>query len=250
MSRYDGGNYEGQTAFATPQNQERRAVANQMNQLSRDDMIRRQQALRQTPVTVFPPETQNQRYPNQPMLDSDAMTDDMRRIRAHAEATGYYDPVTGSPDVNFATIGNNFVYCLDQATSGFIELLPNATTTVTVAVSADADFVMMALMARCTREFIYLMTDSGADRRLSSQPVSAIASMGGTGRAVSPTVPQLMKAATTILVQITDGGDQSPNIYTGNRVADANLEPSVADPDVLVNKIGLFFVGVKRVRQG
>lgn len=250
MGRYDGGNYEGQTAFPTPQNQERRAVANQMNQLSRDDIIRRQQALRQTPVTVYPPQTQNQRMPAQPMLDSDAMTDEMQRIRAHAQATGYYDPVSGSPDVNFATIGNNFVYCLDQATNGFIELTPGQTLTFTVAVSADADFVMMALCARATREFTYLMSDSGADRRLSSQPVSAIAAMGGTGRAISPTVPQLMKAATTILVQITDGGNQSPNIYSGARVADANLEPSVADPAVLVNKIGLFFIGVKRVRQG
>lgn len=250
MSQWDGGNYEGQTPFAMPQNQERRAVANQMNQLSPEAQRRMRQADRTAPRQIYPPQTQNERYPAQPMLESDAMRQELLDLRRQVEGLGYFDPVTGSNPENFGTIGLPYVYCLDQATAGFIELASGATGTFTVAVSADADFIMMALTARATREFTYVMSDSGADRRLSSQPVSAIASLGGVGRVFSPTVPQLMKAATTILVQITDGGNQSPNIYDGTRVSDANLEPSVADPQVLVNKIGMFFIGVKRVRQG
>ena len=247
--RYDGGNYEGQTPFPMPQSQERRAVM-AGNGDSREVRALRYQARYQAPQTIYPPQTQREQYANQPMLESDAMTDEMLRIRQMAQSQGYADPVYGSNPENFATIGTPFIYCLDQATNGFIEFATGATGTFSVAISADADFVCHAISARATREFTYVLVDSGADRRLSSQPVSAIASLGGTGRVFNPTVPQLMKAATTLIVQITEGGDQSPNIYSGARVANANLEPSVADPLVLVNKIGLFFVGVKRVKQG
>lgn len=244
MARNDGGNYEGQTPFPMAQSQQRRSPAG----LSPQARAIRQQAWAENPSQIYPPQTQNEHYPAQPMLESAAMSQMMQQYANYAAGMGYQDPVSPSNDQNFATIGLPFVYCLDQATAGFIELAAGGTVSVTIAVSADADFVLQAIGARATREFTYFMNDSGADRRLSTQPVSAIATLGGTGRAFAPTTPQLMMAATTILVQITDGGDQSPNIYNGARVANGNLEPSVADPDVLVNKIGLFLYGVKRLR--
>lgn len=247
MGQYDGGNYEGQTPMPMPQSQQRRGVVNAQRLSPQARNIRRE-AWAETPPQIYPPQTQNERLPAQPMLDSDAMSEEMGRYQQMMAQNGYIDPVSPSNPQNFATIGLPFVWCLDQATNGFVELTTGQLLNFTVAISADADFVLQAITARATREFTFLLVDSGADRRLSNQPVSAIASMGGTGRAFAPTTPQLCMAATTILVQIQDGGDQSPNIYNGNRVSDANLEPSVADPDILVNKIGLFLHGVKRRR--
>jgi len=249
MAEYDGGNYEGQTAFPNPQSQQRRALQT-ATRLSPQARAIRQEAWEQPPQQIYPPQTQNEQYPAEPMQESGHMLDEMSRYRRYMEGQGgYIDPVSASNPENFATIGLPFIWTLDQATNGFIELASGAQLNVTVTVDAAADFVLQAIMARATREFTYFMSDSGSDRRLMSQPVSAIASMGGTGRAIAPTTPQLLNAATTLLISIQDGGDQSPNIYNGNRVADANLEPSVADPQVLVNKIGLFLIGVRRARR-
>lgn len=247
MGRYDGSNYEGQVPMPMPQSQQRRMLAEQAEALRRQGQV-------VTPRTIYPPETERERYPNQPMLESDHMRQEMVQIQNALASQGYVDPVSGSNPVNYATIGLPYVYTLDQASQGFIELNPfpgaGSTFQGSITISAADDFILQAITARATREFVLTFNDNGSDRLLQSQPVSAIAWMGGLGRVFAPTVPQLVKAATVLQVTITDGGDQSPNIYNGNRVANANLEPSVANPEVLVNKIGLFLHGVRRVRRG
>lgn len=249
MGQYDGGNFESQTPMPMPQAQQRRGIEMQENAM-RNQQLRRQ-ALREVPPTIYPPQSEMQRYANQPMLDSPAMSQEMAEIQNQAAASmGYMDPVSGSNNVNFSTIGLPFTYGLDQANAGFIELLPGAQLACTISISADADMVVQAISARATREFIYTWVDSGADRRLQTTPLSAIATLGGMGRVFSPTVPMLVKGKTTLQIIIQDGGAGSPNIYNGAPVANANLEPSVADPQVLVNKIGFFLVGVKRLQRG
>lgn len=245
MARHDGGNYEAQTPYPMPQSQQRRMVQT-ADRLTERRL--RQEAETTRPRQNYPPQTQNERYPGQPMLGSDAMAERMEQYRRMMQGEGYVDPVSASNDQNFATIGLPFIYTLDQATNGFIELASGATGNFTINVSSDADFILQAITARATREFVFLMVDSGSDRRLSTQPASAIASFGGVGRAFAPTTPQLFSAATQILIQITDGGDRSPNIYNGGQVADADLEPQVGAPQNLVNKIGLMLHGVKRLR--
>jgi hypothetical protein len=255
MGRFDGGNYEAQTPFAMPQAQQRRGLEMQNGEMSQADIQRavrqmRAQGIREVPQTIYPPQTEQQLLANQPMLDSDAMSRRMAEYANQQAGLGYVDPVSGSNDQNFATIGLHYTYCLDQAVNGFIELAPGASASFSINFTADSDFICQAYMARSTREFTFTLTDSGADRQLQLRPVSAIAFFGGTGRAIAPTVPQLYKGKTTVQIQLTDGGDRSPNIYNGNQVANANLEPSVANPQVLVNKIGLFLVGVKRLQRG
>lgn len=250
MARYDGGNYEAQTPHAMPQAQQRRALEMQNRSLNPAVRNLRQQEVREVPPSVYPPQTEQQRYPNQPMLDSDAMAHRMAEFEQMQAGMGYFDPVRGSNAENFATIGLHYTYALDQATNGFIELPPGATGSFTVSFTADSDFICQAYVARATRDFFFSMQDSGADRQLQLRPVSAVAFFGGTGRAMAPTVPQLYKGKTTMQIQITDAGDRSPNIYNGGQVADADLEPSVADPDTLVNKVGIFLVGVKRLQRG
>lgn len=231
-----GNNYESQVPYPMAQAQQARAL--------------RMQAQREVPPSIYPPQTENQRYPAQPALDSDAYGHDLDKVRQQAAGLGFVDPINGSNQMNFATIGLPFVYTLDQAVGGFIELLPGATGSFTVSFTADSDFVAQGFAARATREFIYSMQDSGADRNLQNRPQSAIATLGGLGRISTPTVPLLFKGKTTLQMQITDGGNGSPNIYNGAPVLDANLEPSVSNPAVLVNKIGIFLIGVKRQQWG
>lgn len=250
MGRYDGGNYESQTPLPMPQAQQRRALEMQNRSLNPAVRNLRQQEIREVPQSIYPPQTEGQRYPDQPMLDSDAMAHRMAEYANEQAGQGYYDPVSGSNNQNFATIGLHYTYALDQAVNGFVELGSGATGSFTMSFTADSDFVALAYMARCTREFQFAMVDSGADRQLQLRPVSAIAFFGGLGRAVAPCVPQLYKGKTTMQIQITDGGPLSPNIYNGAQVADADLEPSVANPAVLVNKIGIFLIGVKRLQRG
>ena len=160
------------------------------------------------------------------------------------------DVISGSNNMNFFTIGLPFVYKPNEAVNGFLEVPSGGTISVTVDVSADADFVIYEIQGQVTRNCSFVISDAGSNRLLQNRPVTAFELLGSGQRNNQLSVPQLIKAKSAIQIQITDFGPLAYNIYTGALVADAALQPSVANPAVLVNRVSIAFVGVKRVEKG
>lgn len=159
------------------------------------------------------------------------------------------DIISGSNQMNFMTIGQPFTYRLsDPALQfGIVELAPGANGSFTVAVSADADFICYKIQGSITRDCVISITDSGAGRQLQNRPVTGIELLGTGFRAYNLDVPLLIKNKSSLQIDIQDLGALSRDPFTGGLVPDAGLQPSFADPAVLVNRISLSFVGVKRV---
>lgn len=159
------------------------------------------------------------------------------------------DIISGSNNENFMSVGLPFTYRLSDPNLrfGIVELLPNGTGSFAVQISADADFIVYKIQGSVTRDCVFDFTDAGAGRQLMSRPVTAIELLGSGFRAYNLDVPMLIKNKSSIQVNITDLGPLSRDPFTGLLVPDAGLQPSFADPAVLVNRISISFVGVKRV---
>lgn len=160
------------------------------------------------------------------------------------------DVISGSNNQNFFTIGLPFTYKLNAAQNGFIELPSGGTGSFTVDVSADADFIIYEIQGQVTRNCTFQITDAGSNRLIQNRPVTAFELLGSGQRNNQLSVPMLIKAKSAIQVQITDLGPLAYNIYTGALVGDAALQPSVDNPQELVNRISIAFVGVKRNVRG
>ena len=158
------------------------------------------------------------------------------------------DVISGSNNENFFSIGLPYTYKLDEASIlGVIELAPNATGSFTVSVSADADFIAYKIQGQVTRNAAFAITDAGSGRALQSRTVTAMEFLGQGIRPYILDVPLLIKAKSSIQVDITDMGANARDPYTGALVPDAALQPSVIIPGNLVNRVSISFVGVKRV---
>ncbi len=83
-----------------------------------------------------------------------------------------------------------------------------------------------------------------------NRPVTAMEMLGTGQRNNQLSVPMLIKAKSSIQVDIVDLGDLAFNIYTGALVPDAALQPSILVPGTFVNRISVAFIGVKRTVRG
>lgn len=198
----------------------------------------------------YPPGTpRNPELQNQPALEGPEFFAE-GEMAAREQGPNGSDVISGSNNMNFFTIGLPFTYKLNEAINGFVEIPSGGTGSFTVDVSADADFIIYEIQGQCTRNCTFVISDAGSNRLLQNRPVTAMELLGTGQRNNQLSVPQLIKAKSAIQVQITDLGPLAFNIYNGTLVADAGLQPSVANPQVLVNRVSIAFVGVKRVEKG
>lgn len=198
----------------------------------------------------YPPNTsRNLEQQYQPALDGPEFSVE-GQMGAQQYGPNAEDVISGSNNQNFFTIGLPFTYKLDEAINGFIELAPNGRLSATVNVSADADFVIYEIQGQVTRNCTFQINDAGSNRNMQTRPVTAFELLGTGQRNNQLSVPMLIKAKSSIQVDIVDMGPLAYNIYTGALVPDAALQPSIANPGILVNRVSIAFVGIKRVVKG
>lgn len=207
-------------------------------------------SMRSIDRNYYPPGTpRNPELQTQPALEGPEFFAE-GQIGAEVYGPNNQDVISGSNNQNFFTIGLPFVYKPDEMVMGFSELAPGGTLPLTVSISADADFVIYEIQGQCTRNISIVIADAGANRLLQNRPMTAFELFGTGQRNNQLSVPLLVKAKSSLQVQITDLGPNAYNIYSGTLVPNAALQPSVADPAVLVNRVSIAFVGVKRVEKG
>ena len=243
-----GRGYERATPYPMAQSQEVQRGLKGNSMRNRNRLYPR--SMQSIDRNYYPPGTpRNPELQTQPALEGPEFFAD-GQIGAQEYGPQGQDIVSGSNNQNFFTIGLPFTYKIDEAVNGFVELPPNGVGSFTVSVSADADFVIYEIQGQVTRNCIFQIADAGSNRMMENRPVTAFEMLGTGQRNNQLSVPMLIKAKSSIQVNITDLGDLAYNIYTGGLVPDAALQPSVINPGTLVNRISVAFFGIKRVVKG
>lgn len=195
----------------------------------------------------YPPGTsRNPEDQFQPALEGPEYSDALKQMQESAQ---FSDVISGDNNKNFGTIGLPYTYKPDNVVNGFIELAPNASVDLTVPISNDADFIIYNIHGYAFRDVIFFISESGSDRSIFNRPMDAFELLGTAQRPFALPVPYLVKGKSSLQLRITDLGNLSPSPYTGLPIADANLLPSFGNPQVLVNRVSIAFVGVKRVQR-